>query len=183
MPSARCGRHGSHTTRLRGLGTNGREQSAHVRSPAADVANSLGGEGKYLDHESRRRWARRIAYGLPGDDGTMRFRFSPGDPNDKKLVATPGLSATIVVDRGSSHIMSVRFHGRRDVNTQVRGMTGSSVVIHNDPAGVQGRVAFVAWSGSGATGDLLQPSVFLSRWTVEALSGVEAPGGAACVDH
>jgi hypothetical protein len=31
----------------------------------------------------------------------MRFRFSPGDPNYKKLVATPGLSATIVVDRGS----------------------------------------------------------------------------------
>lgn len=52
------------------------------------------------------------AYGLPGD-GTMRFRFPLRDPNYKKLVATPGLSATMVVDRASSHIMRVRFHGRR----------------------------------------------------------------------
>jgi len=63
-------------------------------------------------------WAHRagkdkIVYGLPGDDGTMRFRFPLRDPNYKKLVATPGLSATIVVDCASSHILSVRFHGRR----------------------------------------------------------------------
>ena len=55
----------------------------------------------------------RICFGLPGDDGTMRFRFSLRDPVYKKLVSTPGLAATIVVDRSSSHIMGVRFHGRR----------------------------------------------------------------------
>lgn len=37
-------------------------------------------------------WAHRagkdkIVYGLPGDDGTMRFRFPLRDPNYKKLVA------------------------------------------------------------------------------------------------
>jgi hypothetical protein len=106
-----------------------RERTLVVR-PARDargLAEALWGEGHRAQVESERRrfhgtaptvWARgagqdRIALGLPGDDGTMRFRFSPGDPNYKKLVATPGLSATIVVDRGSSHILSVRFQGRR----------------------------------------------------------------------
>ena len=55
----------------------------------------------------------KIRFGLPGDDGTMRFRFAPDDTNYSKLVATPGLAATIVVDRESSDIMSIRFHGRR----------------------------------------------------------------------
>jgi hypothetical protein len=56
----------------------------------------------------------KIAYGLPGDDGTsMRFRFSPGDPVYKKLVSMPGLRATIVVDRASSNILGVTFRGRR----------------------------------------------------------------------
>jgi hypothetical protein len=32
----------------------------------------------------------RIGFGLPGDDGTMRFRFSLRDPVYKKLVGTPG---------------------------------------------------------------------------------------------
>jgi hypothetical protein len=55
----------------------------------------------------------KIVFGLPGDDGTMRFRFSRGDPNYRKLVGTPGLAATIVVDRETRQILSVRFHGRR----------------------------------------------------------------------
>jgi hypothetical protein len=50
---------------------------------------------------------------LPGDDGTMRFHFPPGDPNYRKLVSTPGLTATIVVDRENSHILGVSFRGRR----------------------------------------------------------------------
>jgi hypothetical protein len=37
----------------------------------------------------------------------------PNSEEPPKLVATRGLAATIVVDRESSHIMSVRFHGRR----------------------------------------------------------------------
>jgi hypothetical protein len=48
----------------------------------------------------------------PGDDGSLRFRFYAGDPNYKRLVSPPGLRATVVVDRASSQIMSVRFHGR-----------------------------------------------------------------------
>jgi hypothetical protein len=55
----------------------------------------------------------QIAFGLPGDDGTMRFHFPAADPNYRKLVSTPGLTASIVVDRETSHILSVRFRGRR----------------------------------------------------------------------
>jgi hypothetical protein len=55
----------------------------------------------------------RIAYGLPGDAETLRFRFSRGDPNYRKLVSTPGLTATVVVDRENSQILGVRFHGCR----------------------------------------------------------------------
>ena len=93
---------------------------------ARGYAKALGSEGHRAQVEGLKTmggpvptvWAAgcgqsKIAYGLPGDDGTLRFRFPVGDPSYKKLVATPGLSATIVVDRGSSHIMSVRFHGRR----------------------------------------------------------------------
>jgi hypothetical protein len=54
----------------------------------------------------------QIAYGLPAGDGALKFRFSLRDPAYKKLVSTPGLRATFVVDRGSSQILSVRFHGR-----------------------------------------------------------------------
>jgi hypothetical protein len=32
----------------------------------------------------------KIVYGLPGADGTLRFRFSLGDPVYRKLVSTPG---------------------------------------------------------------------------------------------
>jgi hypothetical protein len=55
----------------------------------------------------------RVAFAVPGDGGTLRFHFHPGDPSYRALVSTPGLSATVVVDRGSNHIMNVRFHGPR----------------------------------------------------------------------
>ena len=101
-----------------------------VVRPARDargLAKVLWAEGHRAQVESQRKgihgtaptvWAAgareaRIVYGLAGDDGTMRFRFSLRDPVYKKLVSTPGLAATIVVDRESSHITSVRFHGRR----------------------------------------------------------------------
>jgi hypothetical protein len=105
------------------------ERTLVVR-PARDargLAKALWGEGVRAQVESERRGfygtaptvsaagagQAQIALGLPGDDGTIRFRFSRGDPNYQKLVSTPGLTATIVVDRSSSHIMRVRFHGRR----------------------------------------------------------------------
>ena len=49
----------------------------------------------------------------PSGTGGVGFRFYRGDPDYKALVTTPGLSASIVVDRGTSHILSVRFRGRR----------------------------------------------------------------------
>jgi hypothetical protein len=54
----------------------------------------------------------KVAYGLPAGGDALEFRFGRGDPVYKKLVSTPGLRATFVVDRGSSQILSVRFHGR-----------------------------------------------------------------------
>jgi hypothetical protein len=56
---------------------------------------------------------REIARGQPGEDGSLRFRFERGDPSYRQLVSTPGLAATVVVDRATSRIMNVRFHGRR----------------------------------------------------------------------
>jgi hypothetical protein len=53
----------------------------------------------------------KIAYGLPEGDA-LKFRFGRGDPVYKKLVSTPGLRATFVVDRARSQILGIRFHGR-----------------------------------------------------------------------
>jgi hypothetical protein len=55
----------------------------------------------------------KIAYGLPAGGDALKFRFSLRDPVYRKLVSTPGLTATIVVDRETSHILRVRFHRRR----------------------------------------------------------------------
>jgi hypothetical protein len=55
----------------------------------------------------------KIAYGQPAAGDALKFRFDRGDPVYSKLVSTPDLRATIVVDRASSHILSVRFYGRR----------------------------------------------------------------------
>jgi hypothetical protein len=54
----------------------------------------------------------RLVYGIPEQDGTLRFRFARGEPAYQKLVGKPGLTATIVLDRETSHIMGVKFHNR-----------------------------------------------------------------------
>jgi len=54
----------------------------------------------------------KIAYGQPAGGDALKFRFPRGDPIYRKLVSTPGLRATFVVDRGSSQILGVRFHVR-----------------------------------------------------------------------
>ena len=51
----------------------------------------------------------KIAYGLPAGCDALAFRFSPGDPTYRRLVSTPGLRATIVIDRATSRILNVRF--------------------------------------------------------------------------
>lgn len=55
----------------------------------------------------------QVAHGVPGAGNTLRFHFHPGHPEYSKLVATPGLRATIVVDRGAGHVLGVTFHARR----------------------------------------------------------------------
>jgi hypothetical protein len=54
----------------------------------------------------------KVTYGLPAGGDALKFRFGRGDPVYQKLVSTPGLRATFVVDRGSSQILGVRFHVR-----------------------------------------------------------------------
>jgi hypothetical protein len=52
---------------------------------------------------------RQIVRDVPGDGGTVRFRFPCGEPAYRELVGAPGLSATVVVDRATGHILGVRF--------------------------------------------------------------------------
>jgi hypothetical protein len=54
----------------------------------------------------------KVTYGVPAGGDALKFRFGRGDPVYRKLVSTPGLRATFVVDRGSSQILGVRFHVR-----------------------------------------------------------------------
>lgn len=51
--------------------------------------------------------------GQPVEGGAVRFRFPPGETAYADLVSTPGLSAYVVVDRETGHILGVRFRGRR----------------------------------------------------------------------
>jgi hypothetical protein len=59
--------------------------------------------------DARRK--RQLAPGRPGGDGSLRFSFS--DATYNKLVGTPGLRASILVDRGNGWIMNVRLHHGR----------------------------------------------------------------------
>ena len=104
-----------------------RERALVVR-PARDArgyAKVLWAEGVRAQAEAASRhagdaptvWASacgqsKVTFGLPAGGDALKFRFGRGDPVYKKLVSTPGLRATFVVDRGSSQILSVRFHGR-----------------------------------------------------------------------
>ena len=62
-------------------------------------------------------WARgagrdNIARGMPGEDGSVRFRFDLGDSTYKRLVSTPGLRAVVVIDWHTRRLLSVSFRGR-----------------------------------------------------------------------
>lgn len=54
----------------------------------------------------------QIAHGLPGENGTLRFHFPPGEPAYQKLVSKPGLVATVVLDGETCRIMGVTFLNR-----------------------------------------------------------------------
>jgi hypothetical protein len=53
----------------------------------------------------------QIAHGQP-EGGALKFVFHKGDAAWPDLVGTPGLAATVVVDREAGTILSVRFRGR-----------------------------------------------------------------------
>jgi hypothetical protein len=54
----------------------------------------------------------RVAFAVSGDRQTLRFYFEPGEPAYQKLVSKPGLTATVVLDRETSHILNVKSHNR-----------------------------------------------------------------------
>lgn len=98
-----------------------RERALVVRPPrdARSYAKVLWSEGVRAQAEAAAPtvWASacggsKVTYGLPAGGDALEFRFGRGDPVYQKLVSTPGLRATFVVDRGSSQILGVRFHVR-----------------------------------------------------------------------
>jgi hypothetical protein len=61
-------------------------------------------------HVGRRRQAAR---GAPGEGGTLRFRFPPGEAAWSELVSMPALGATVTLDRDTGAFLGCRFHSRR----------------------------------------------------------------------
>jgi hypothetical protein len=58
--------------------------------------------------------ARQIVHGLPGEAGTLKFHFPAGvgDGVYAKLISKPGLYAIVTLDKGTHHILGVRFLNR-----------------------------------------------------------------------
>jgi hypothetical protein len=59
--------------------------------------------------------AYQVVHGLPGDGGTLKFHFPPGTAAYSELVGKPGLVAIATIDRGTHHILSVKFLHRTGV--------------------------------------------------------------------
>jgi hypothetical protein len=74
------------------------EESGWHTGPPAVWAGAPGGD--------------RVAFAVPGDGLTLRFHFQPGEPVYQKLVSKPGLTATVVLDRETSHFLTVKFSNR-----------------------------------------------------------------------
>jgi hypothetical protein len=55
----------------------------------------------------------QVAHGVPGDNGTLRFYFPPGNTAYKALVSKPGLYGVAVVDREQGHFLRIAFKHRR----------------------------------------------------------------------
>jgi hypothetical protein len=55
---------------------------------------------------------RRVVHGRPGEGGTLTFHFPPGTAGYSELVGKPGLTAIVTADRGTHHILGVRFLNR-----------------------------------------------------------------------
>ena len=59
--------------------------------------------------------AYRIVHGLPGEGGTLKFTFHTGQTAYSELVGKPGLAAIVTLDRGTHHILGVKFLNRQAV--------------------------------------------------------------------
>jgi hypothetical protein len=58
----------------------------------------------------------RVAHGLPGDAGAIKFHFPAGEAVYSKLVGKPRLSAIVVIDSSSCRFLHVAFrHGLEPV--------------------------------------------------------------------
>ena len=58
----------------------------------------------------------RVAHGLPGDAGAIKFHFPAGEGVYSKLVGKPRLSAIVVIDSSSCRFLHVAFrHGLEPV--------------------------------------------------------------------
>jgi hypothetical protein len=97
-----------------------------IVKPAADASGYAkllwrAGHAKLREAEQAGRyadtvWAHgpglpKVTHATPGQETTLRFRFSPDDY--RKLVNTAGLRAVVVVDKRSSRILNVAFRGSR----------------------------------------------------------------------
>jgi hypothetical protein len=51
----------------------------------------------------------RSVHGVPTEGGTLSFSFPVGTPGFGALVSKPGVSAIVVVDRGTERFVSCRF--------------------------------------------------------------------------
>ena len=54
----------------------------------------------------------RVVHGLPGEGGVLSFHFPPGTAGYSELIGKPGLVAIVTVDRGTHHILGVKFLNR-----------------------------------------------------------------------
>jgi hypothetical protein len=94
--------------------------------PAPDApgyAKSLWWQGHAALREAERKgqhttavWAHspghpNVSHATPGKQTTLRFRLEPEDY--RKLTATPGLRAVLVVDKAERRILNVAFRGGR----------------------------------------------------------------------
>jgi hypothetical protein len=56
--------------------------------------------------------AYRVAHGVPGEGGTLRFHFPARTAAYTELIGRPGLAAIVTMDRSSHHILSVKLINR-----------------------------------------------------------------------
>ena len=88
-------------------------RQAHQRLVAAEQAGWPVSEPWLWAHAPGKR---EVAHGLPGDAGTIKCHFPPGEAVYSKLVGKPRLSAIVVIDSSACRSLHVAFrHGLEPV--------------------------------------------------------------------